>query len=95
MLAASYWSLLAPAIDIAQESQLYGTDGRWVFLPVSIGFALGAGAMLATESILLLLQSNSIKSHDISKKCDDMPKQETSGNTGKLELYSLLFTACS
>ncbi|KAL0591391.1 hypothetical protein ABG067_001422 [Albugo candida] len=78
MLAASYWSLLAPAIDIAQESQLYGTDGRWVFLPVSIGFALGAGAMLATESILLLLQSNSIKSHDISKKCDDMPKQETS-----------------
>ena len=39
MLAASYWSLLAPAISIAQESGLYGT---FTFFPVSFGFALGA-----------------------------------------------------
>nr|CCA23231.1 Zinc (Zn2)Iron (Fe2) Permease (ZIP) Family putati [Albugo laibachii Nc14] len=76
MLAASYWSLLAPAIEIAEESELYGADGRWVFLPVSIGFALGAGAMLATESILRLMQPNSTNKHDTSKKCDDLPKNE-------------------
>lgn len=39
MLAASYWSLLAPAINIAQDSGLYGA---FTFFPISFGFALGA-----------------------------------------------------
>ncbi|OQS02731.1 Zinc (Zn2)-Iron (Fe2) Permease (ZIP) Family [Thraustotheca clavata] len=55
MLAASYWSLLAPAIEIAEESPMYGPNGRWAFVPAAIGFALGAGAMLFTEHILPLL----------------------------------------
>eukprot|EP00729_Bicosta_minor_P015495 gene15495-4426_t len=42
MLAASYWSLLAPAIEMAEESGSYGADGEWAFVPVAIGFALGA-----------------------------------------------------
>ena len=88
MLAASYWSLLAPAIEIAQESELYGADGRWVFLPVSIGFALGAGAMLATESILRLMQSNSTNKHDMSKKCDDFPKNEKFDQKGTADVYN-------
>jgi len=40
MLAASYWSLLAPAIDMAAESPTYGE--QFAFVPVAIGFFLGA-----------------------------------------------------
>ncbi|XP_016382980.1 zinc transporter ZIP11 [Sinocyclocheilus rhinocerous] len=39
MLAASYWSLLAPAIEMAEESGKYGD---FAFFPVAVGFALGA-----------------------------------------------------
>ncbi|XP_057214107.1 zinc transporter ZIP11-like isoform X2 [Triplophysa rosa] len=39
MLAASYWSLLAPAIEMAEESGRYGD---FAFFPVAVGFALGA-----------------------------------------------------
>ena len=42
MLAASYWSLLAPAIELAQSSGSYGADGQWAFVPAAIGFLLGA-----------------------------------------------------
>lgn len=42
MLAASYWSLLAPAIEMASESGDYGAEGEWAFVPAAIGFALGA-----------------------------------------------------
>ncbi|CAJ0576055.1 unnamed protein product, partial [Mesorhabditis spiculigera] len=37
MIAASFWSLLAPAIDIAEE-----TAGSFAFVPVAVGFILGA-----------------------------------------------------
>ena len=39
MLAASYWSLLAVAIEYAEESALYGNH---VYFPVAAGFILGA-----------------------------------------------------
>ena len=42
MTAASYWSLLSPAIDAATQSGSYGEDGQWAFIPVALGFALGA-----------------------------------------------------
>ena len=32
MLAASYWSLLAPAIEMAEESGSYGENGEWAFV---------------------------------------------------------------
>lgn len=38
MTAASFWSLLAPAIEIAENK-----FEHWAFLPVAVGFALGAG----------------------------------------------------
>ena len=41
MLAASYFSLLAPAIEFAQESGQYGEKGTWSFVPASIGVLLG------------------------------------------------------
>jgi len=58
MLAASYWSLLAPAIEIAEQLPMYGPDGRWAFVPAVVGFALGAGAIVLTEKILPLLGAN-------------------------------------
>jgi zinc transporter ZupT len=47
MLAASYWSLLAPAIDMAAESPLYGE--QFAFIPVAIGFFLGAAFVYASD----------------------------------------------
>ncbi|GAB4293533.1 MAG: ZIP family metal transporter [Myxococcota bacterium] len=46
MIAASYWSLLAPAIEMA-ESQ--GTPG---WLPATVGFLLGGGVLFAIDKIL-------------------------------------------
>mmetsp|Transcript_49127 Transcript_49127/g.96315 ORF Transcript_49127/g.96315 Transcript_49127/m.96315 type:complete len:357 (+) Transcript_49127:3-1073(+) len=49
MVAASYWSLLAPAIDVATESGFYGD---YAFLPVAIGFLLGGGFVLGADLLL-------------------------------------------
>lgn len=46
MLAASYWSLLAPAIDMAEDSGKYGA---FAFLPVAVGFTLGAAFVYAAD----------------------------------------------
>ena len=42
MTAASFWSLLAPAIQMAEESKMYGEEGEYAFIPVGIGFFLGS-----------------------------------------------------
>lgn len=52
MVAASYWSLLAPAIDVATESGLYGDKGQWAFVPVAIGFLLGGAFVLLADFML-------------------------------------------
>lgn len=49
MLAASYWSLLDPAIEMAEDSGLYGP---FTFVPVSVGFLLGAGFVYAADILL-------------------------------------------
>ncbi|NXJ83842.1 S39AB protein, partial [Trogon melanurus] len=49
MLAASYWSLLAPAIDMAEES---GSFGAFAFFPVAVGFALGAAFVYFADLLL-------------------------------------------
>ena len=46
MIAASFWSLLAPAIELAEESGL----PSW--LPVTIGFLLGGAFLIATDKML-------------------------------------------
>ena len=38
MVAASFWSLINPAIEMAAESKTYG---EFAFVPVAIGFAIG------------------------------------------------------
>ena len=47
MLAASYWSLLAPAIEMASDSPTYGQ--QFAFVPVAIGFFLGAAFVYASD----------------------------------------------
>ncbi|DAZ96038.1 TPA: hypothetical protein N0F65_000033, partial [Lagenidium giganteum] len=73
MLAASYWSLLAPAIEIAEESELYGPDGRWAFVPAAVGFALGAATLFAAEKVLPWIEgsSGSSMADAYAKKDDD------------------------
>lgn len=48
MLAASYWSLLAPSIEMAEEANY----GDWSFLPAAVGFTLGALFVWMTDYLL-------------------------------------------
>ena len=50
MLAASYWSLLAPAIEMASEISTFGE--QFSFVPVAIGFFLGAAFVYASDLFL-------------------------------------------
>ncbi|XP_028331550.1 zinc transporter ZIP11 isoform X2 [Gouania willdenowi] len=52
MLAASYWSLLAPAIDMAEDSGKYGS---YAFLPVAVGFTFGAAFVYFADLAMPLL----------------------------------------
>jgi len=52
MTAASYWSLLEPAIETASLSGVYGEDGEYAFIPVSFGFAAGAAFVYAADYFL-------------------------------------------
>ena len=44
MTAASFWSLLAPAIEMAEDPESYGA---LAFVPVAIGFVVGAAFVMA------------------------------------------------
>jgi ZIP family zinc transporter len=50
MIAASFWSLLAPAIEMAADSPVYGETYKWV--PVLTGFLLGAVLLRVIDRIL-------------------------------------------
>jgi ZIP family zinc transporter len=50
MIAASFWSLLAPAIEMAAASDAYGEAYKWV--PVLVGFILGAVVLRVVDKLL-------------------------------------------
>ncbi|XP_012262350.1 zinc transporter ZIP11 isoform X2 [Athalia rosae] len=52
MIAASYWSLLAPAIEMAVESKFYGQEGEYAFAPVGLGFLIGAAFVYGTDAFI-------------------------------------------
>ncbi|KAM4663862.1 zinc transporter ZIP11 isoform 2-T3 [Discoglossus pictus] len=52
MLAASYWSLLAPAIEMAETSGKYGS---FSFIPAAVGFSLGALFVYLADQLLPFL----------------------------------------
>lgn len=47
MLAASVWSLLLPALDLAKE-----TWGAWSFVPAALGFIIGAAGLRLIDFLL-------------------------------------------
>ncbi|CAL7941217.1 unnamed protein product [Xylocopa violacea] len=52
MVAASYWSLLAPAIEMATQSNSYGAEGKYAFVPVGVGFLIGAAFVYGTDALI-------------------------------------------
>lgn len=51
MTAASFWSLLLPAIEVSQH--LYGEENKFASLiPIVIGFFLGAAFVYAADLFL-------------------------------------------
>ncbi|WP_316900397.1 ZIP family metal transporter [Pseudodesulfovibrio indicus] len=52
MMAASYWSLLAPAIEMS------GDLGTWSFVPAAVGFVLGAAFLRLVDVFLPHLHLN-------------------------------------
>ena len=54
MIAASFWSLLAPAIELAESSGYYGSDGRYAFVPVAGGFLFGAVFVYVCDRVCYL-----------------------------------------
>jgi len=42
MLSASYWSLLAPSVELAKGNEFWGTNAALSLVPVCGGFFLGA-----------------------------------------------------
>lgn len=59
MIAASFWSLLAPAIELAETSGLYGEKGQYAFAPIAVGFLMGAIFVFGTDKIISYLGINS------------------------------------
>ncbi|XP_073091971.1 zinc transporter ZIP11 isoform X10 [Manis javanica] len=49
MLAASYWSLLAPAVEMAASS---GAFGAFACFPVAVGFTLGAAFVYLADLLM-------------------------------------------
>ena len=62
MIAASIWSLLIPAIDMAEE------NGDIAWLPATVGFLLGICFLLILDSIIPHLHLNSDKPEGLNSK---------------------------
>ncbi|KAK4017899.1 hypothetical protein OUZ56_033890 [Daphnia magna] len=64
MLAASYWSLLAPAIEMAESSGMYGESGEYAFAPVAPAdqlmhyFKIGSTELMIGNSAICLQKQN-------------------------------------
>ncbi|XP_068618327.1 zinc transporter ZIP11 [Battus philenor] len=79
MTAASYWSLLEPAIEMCKTSGIYGEEGQYAFVPVAAGFLFGAVFVFGTDKFLDYLGINSTnmmititKTKDSKEKLEDL-----------------------
>uniref|UniRef100_A0A8D9EPL4 Zinc transporter ZIP11 n=1 Tax=Cacopsylla melanoneura TaxID=428564 RepID=A0A8D9EPL4_9HEMI len=79
MLAASYWSLLAPAIEMAEQSKIYGEDGQFAFIPVAVGFFFGALFVFLTD---MIISSCGIQSPNIMLAMQAQPKRKSHSEPG-------------
>ncbi|XP_078316626.1 zinc transporter ZIP11-like isoform X2 [Crassostrea virginica] len=77
MTAASYWSLLNPAIEMAEHSGFYGDKGQWAFVPVAIGFVFGAAFVYGADIFMPYLGADNPSS--LMMSMDPNMKQEKDG----------------
>ena len=82
MMAASYWSLLAPAIEMAKESKIYGTEGEYAFAPVGFGFLLGAAFVYGTD---VLISALGIQSPNVLLAMQSVGTKQRSKTLAKLK----------
>ncbi|XP_066521008.1 zinc transporter ZIP11-like isoform X2 [Hoplias malabaricus] len=73
MLAASYWSLLAPAIEMAEDSGKYGA---FAFFPVAVGFALGAAFVYFADVMMPSLGVGAAPHRALALPADAKPSKE-------------------
>jgi len=86
MTAASYWSLLAPALEFAEN----GGWGQHAYLPVAIGFLSGGLLLQASDALLSSMQS-SLEELDLYK---DVAKTEaTATRSQRLRRLIMLILA--
>lgn len=85
MLAASYWSLLDPAVSLA-ETNGYGVLS---FLPAAVGFLLGAVAVYAADQFLpddinsyLIEEGKAGRSGETAEAVETMKNDVTAGASG-------------
>lgn len=78
MLAASYWSLLAPSIEKAEELKY-----TWTWFPAAVGFALGGLGIKVAEIFL------PEGSGDIATAVGVTPKKESESKRKKVKKGSL------
>lgn len=62
MIAASVWSLLIPAVDMARE------QGKTAWFPGAVGFLLGVGFLLLLDSVIPHLHKDSSEPEGIKAK---------------------------
>jgi zinc transporter 11 len=75
MLAASYWSLLAPAIEMAVEHNGYSEAAS--FVPAAVGFFLGALLVSAGESFVPDMSVQEfLREGDVGRECSDTSSEE-------------------
>lgn len=55
MVAASFWSLLSPAIELAESSKFYGEKGEYAWAPVALGFLLGSLFVYGADVLISVL----------------------------------------
>ncbi|KAI5697171.1 hypothetical protein M8J75_006181 [Diaphorina citri] len=84
MLAASYWSLLAPAIEMAEQSSLYGARGQFAFIPVAVGFFFGALFVYLTD---LIISSCGIESPNFLLAMHSQPRRKSHSEPGSNNLH--------
>lgn len=56
MIAASFWSLLAPAIELAEQDSTYGDEGQFSFIPALVGFMFGAFFVYLSDVFITLYE---------------------------------------
>jgi len=83
MLAASFWSLLTPALDYSTSDQQYG---HWGWIPVAIGFILGALFVDAADRWLPKDQTDTIQilTHKKNEEADASQSNSNKNETTRV-----------